>query len=325
MQREQGGLVPIGDALSGMGGPVQAIREDPPPAQRGFTLADQVNQLVSASEADPDRGFMARTMALCSLPRSNPGNRKEYVRRNGPYKLGMTAGIDNKLPYGNLPRLILAWICTEAVRTQSREIVLGRSLSKFMRALGINSTSGGSRGEQTRLRNQMKRLFGCTVSLIYQDERGETAVNSVVARRTEFWWNESKPDEPSLWQSKIELGEDLFNEIIQHPVPLNMNTLTALKRSPLGLDLYLWVVYRTFPLRAPLRLTWRLLYSQFGAHPDKASDKNTVNAFRRKVLRELKKIKMAWPELNYRTAKGMLILLPSTPAIAPVGQAQLTR
>ena len=326
MQRQRGGeLVPIAEAFSDLSGPVQAIREATPQALHHYTRFDQVNQLVSASEVDPDRGFMARTMALCSLPRSNPGNRKEYVRRNGPYKLGMTAGIDNKLPYGNLPRLILAWICTEAVRTQSREIVLGRSLSKFMRALGINSTSGGSRGEQTRLRNQMKRLFGCTVSLIYQDEHGETAVNSVVARRTEFWWNERKPDEPSLWQSKIELGEDLFNEIIQHPVPLNMNTLTALKRSPLGLDLYLWVVYRTFPLRAPLRLTWRLLYSQFGAHPDKASDKNIVNAFRRKVLRELKKIKMAWPELNYRTAKGMLILLPSTPAIAPVGQAQLTR
>ena len=76
----------------------------------------------------------------------------------------------------------------------------------------------------------MKRLFGCTVSLIYQDERGETAVNSVVARRTEFWWNERKPDELSLWESKIELGEDLFNEIISHPVPLNMNTLTALKQ-----------------------------------------------------------------------------------------------
>ena len=267
MQRQRGELVPVAEVIADLDGPVKAIREASPQARRGFTLGDQVNQLVGASEADPDRGFMARTMALCSLPRSNPGNRKEYVRRNGPYKLGMTAGIDNKLPYGNLPRLILAWVCTEAVRTRSREIVLGRSLSKFMRALGINSTSGGSRGEQTRLRNQMKRLFGCTGSLIYQDERGETAVNSVVARRTEFWWNESKPDEPSLWESKIELGEDLFNEIIQHPVPLNMNTLTALKRSPLGLDLYLWLVYRTFPLRAPKRLTWRLLYSQFGAHP----------------------------------------------------------
>ena len=200
---------------------------------------------------------MGRTMALCSLPRTNPGNRLQYKRVNGPFKLIMTATGDHKLPFGNLPRLILAWVSTEAVRTQSRDLVLGRSLSKFMRSLGINSDSGGARGEQTRLRNQMKRLFGCTVSLIYQDECGETAVNSVVARRTEFWWNERKPDELSLWESKIELGEDLFNEIISHPVPLNMNTLTALKRSPLGLDLYLWLVYRTFPLRAPLRLTWR--------------------------------------------------------------------
>ena len=80
MQRQRGELVPIGDALADLGGPVPAIRETPPPARRGFTLADQVNQLVSASEADADLGFMARTMALCSLPRSNPGNRKEYKR-----------------------------------------------------------------------------------------------------------------------------------------------------------------------------------------------------------------------------------------------------
>ena len=59
MQRQRGELVPIGDALSGMGGPVQALRPNRPP-QRGFTLADQVNQLIGASEADPDLGFMAR-------------------------------------------------------------------------------------------------------------------------------------------------------------------------------------------------------------------------------------------------------------------------
>ena len=210
MQRQRSELVPIGDALADLGGPVKAIREASPQAVHHFTQADQVNQLVSASEADPDLGFMGRTMALCSLPRTNPGNRLQYKRVNGPFKLIMTATGDHKLPFGNLPRLILAWVSTEAVRTQSRDLVLGRSLSKFMRSLGINSDSGGARGEQTRLRNQMKRLFGCTVSLIYQDECGETAVNSVVARRTEFWWNERKPDELSLWESKIELGEDLF-------------------------------------------------------------------------------------------------------------------
>ena len=59
--------------------------------------------LFGASEADADLGFMARMMALCSLPRTNPGNRIRYTRQNGPYTLYMTAGGGNKLPFGNLP------------------------------------------------------------------------------------------------------------------------------------------------------------------------------------------------------------------------------
>ena len=129
MVRQRGELVPIGDALSDLPGPGQAIRKNPPPTRQGFTVADQVNQLVSASEADPDLGFMARLMALCSLPRTNPGDQHRYVRRNGPYTLVMSATGLHKLPFGNLPRLILAWLCTEAVRTQSRELILGSSLS----------------------------------------------------------------------------------------------------------------------------------------------------------------------------------------------------
>ena len=65
------------------------------------------------------------------------------------------------------------------------------------------------------------------------------------------------------------------------------------------------------------------MYRQFGAHPAKASDNNTVQAFRYKVLRELKKIKLAWKDLNYSTAPGMLILWPSAPVIAPLDQGQL--
>ena len=320
MQRKRGELVPIGEVVADLDGPVQALIPSPP-TQHHFTQADQVNQLVTASETTPDLGFMARLLVLCSLPRTNPGNRHQYKRVNGPFKLVMVAGADNKLPFGNLPRLILAWVCSEAVRTRSRVLILGDSLSDFMRSLGVYSSSGE---KHTRLRNQMKRLFDCTVSMIYEDERGEARVSSLVADHTEFWWNERKPDERSLWNSKIELGEKFFNEITRHPVPLNMNTLTALKRSPLGLDLYLWLVYRTFSLRAPLRLTWRLLYSQFGAHPAKSSDKRTVQNFRSEALRELKKIKLAWPGLIYTTAPGVLILHPSTPAIAPIEQAQLT-
>ena len=284
-----------------------------PQARHHYTRFDQVDQLVGASEADPDIGFMARLLSLCSLPRTDPGDRTQYKRTNGPYTLYMIAGGGNQLPYGSLPRLILSWVCTEAVRTQSREIVLGHSLSNFMRKLGMDSVGGA----RTRVRNQMRRLFNTHVQLVYEDKLGEASVSSSVTSRTEFWWDPKLPDVPMIWESKIELGWDFFNEIIAHPVPLDMNILKALKRSTLGLDLYLWVTYRTFTLRAPLSLSWRQVYRQFGAHPDKANDRVTVRNFQRKVIRELKKIKIAWPGLNYTTAPGVLILHPSTPAIPP--------
>ena len=99
MQRQRGELVPIGEVVADLDGPVKAIRDASPQALHHFTRFDQVNQLVSASEADPNLGFMARMMALCCLPRTNPGNRHQYKRVNGPYKLVMIAGADNKLPY----------------------------------------------------------------------------------------------------------------------------------------------------------------------------------------------------------------------------------
>ena len=320
MQSKRDGLIPIGEALDDLPGPVQALIPSRS-TQHHFTLADQVNQLVSASEADADLGFMARMMALCSLPRTNPGNRLQYKRVNGPYKLIMFSSGETKLPYGNFPRLLLAWVCTEAVRTQSRELILGKSLSEFMRALGVYTTDGKA---HTRLRNQMKRLFRAQVEFIYKDGPTEQFIASRVADRGEFWWDPKRPEEPMLWDSKIRLGEEFFHEIIQHPVPLDMNTLKALKRCALGLDLYLWLTYRTFALHAPLRLPWLQVYRQFGPNPNNATH-DAVQNFRRRILRELKKIKLAWPGLNYSTAPGVLILHPSIPAIAPLNQGQLGR
>ena len=112
MKRKQTSLVPSRDAWGGIGYP-------------GCTVAHQIAHLLKAREADPELGFMARTMALCSMPRRDPGGQLQYERRNGPWSLYMVAGGRNKLPYGALPRLLLSWVCTEAVRTGSRELVLG--------------------------------------------------------------------------------------------------------------------------------------------------------------------------------------------------------
>ena len=54
MQRQRGELVPIGEVVADLDGPVKAIREasrpGATPLHPGF---DQVNQLVSASEDGP--------------------------------------------------------------------------------------------------------------------------------------------------------------------------------------------------------------------------------------------------------------------------------
>ncbi len=317
--RPVSGFVPVGDVAGGVELPDgRALPPSAPQGRHHFTRLDQIDQLVGASEADADLGFMGRLLALCSLPRTNPGDRLQYVRRNGPYTLTMTASTaGGMLPYGNIPRLLMAWVCTEAVRTKRRELVLGRSLYEFMHKLGMKDHSGGAHGERTRLKNQMRRLFHCSVSLVYADANGERFVSSQIADRGEFWWDTTRPAAAVLWDSTIQLGEQFFNEIIAHPVPLDMNTLKSLKRSPLGLDLYVWLTYRTFTLKAPLCLSWKQIYRQFGANPASAGKHSTVKNFRVECLRELKKINLAWPDLNYGTVTGGLVVSPSPPRIPP--------
>ena len=319
--RPGSGFVPLGDMAGAVelpDGRVLSPGAATSQARHHFTTLRQVDQLIEASEADADLGFMARLLALCSLPRTNPKTRLQYVRRNGPYTLTMTASSAGvKLPFGTLPRLLLAWVCSEAVRTQRRDLVLGRSLYEFMHKLGLDDQGGGERGNRVRLKNQMERLFSCSVSLVYADAGHKVQVQSFIADRAEYWWDVSRPDAPVLWNSTIELGERFFQEIIAHPIPLDMNTLRAMKRSSLGLDLYLWLTYRTFTLRVPITLTWRQLFRQFGADPEKAGKKGSVSRFRGEILRELKKIKRAWPDLHYHTVAGALVLLPSPPSIPP--------
>ena len=117
MPRKRDGFIPLGDVAEAVALPgdrSMTLRTSAPQARRHFTRLDQVTQLVGASEADPELGFMARLLALCSLPRTNPGNRHQYKRVNGPYKLVMLAGADSNLPYGIVKLTLRPAQCRDA-------------------------------------------------------------------------------------------------------------------------------------------------------------------------------------------------------------------
>ena len=106
---------------------------------------------------------------------------------------------------------------------------------------------------------------------------------------------------------KAGVTDRLWSINLTTTVPLNMSVLRAMRRSPLGIDLYLWLTLTTFRIlqkkKKSLKLYWRQLYQQFGAEPEKMTDQR-VEWFRNDAIRELKKLHLAWPELQYRVVRG---------------------
>ena len=130
----------ITDAFEDLGGP--SISETAQ-GRDHYTRQGQLDQIVDARESDIR--FMNLVLSVCALPRRSMGHQRQYVRRTGDYMLAFNAtDPDYGLPYGVYPRLLFAWICTEAVRTKTPRLVLGRSLNEFLTTLGIKSSNSPS-------------------------------------------------------------------------------------------------------------------------------------------------------------------------------------
>ena len=252
-------------------------------------------------------GFMARALVQATLPHSKvEGN--EFKRRNGAFKLTILADSDVGLPYGSVPRLLVAWLTTEAVRTKQRELVLGDSLSQFMSQLDLVPT-GGRWGTITRLREQMKRLFSAAVSCTYDDGEHWAIKNIQPVAQANLWWSPKAPGQMSLFESTLTLGEEFFKEVINYPIPIDMDAIKALKRSPMALDIYCWLTYRMSYLKKKTIIPWGALETQFG------SDYTRTRRFKDKFLHQLRAVSVVYPEAKIEDSDTGLVLLPSKPHI----------
>jgi hypothetical protein len=258
-------------------------------------------------------GFIARALTQATMPHKAPSD-NEFTRQNGHFTLTMMSPRHVGLPYGSIPRLLLSWMTTEAVRTRSPVLELGPTLSAFMAELGL-ARRGGERGDITRFRNQTTRLFCSTVSCRYEDKTHEEGGNLNVVEKYSLWWNPKTPDQMPLWKSTVTLGNSFFNEIIDRPVPVDMRALKALKRSPMALDIYCWLTYRLSYLRKPTEIPWAVLQIQFGA------DYTRTRGFKESFLHHLRKILTLYPEANVEDGERGLLLKPSKPHVAQLPPA----
>jgi len=272
---------------------------------------DTVDALITQALAIEDEearnagalGFMARAMVQATLPhRKVEGN--EFERRNGNFTLTLQAPSKVGLPYGTVPRLLLAWVTTEAVKTKSRELELGDSMSAFMGELGMTPT-GGASGSITRLKNQTRRLFASTVSATYEDKDKVADIGYRLADRSLLWWHAKDPEQVGLWKSTVTLSEQFFNEVVHRPVPIDMRAIRALKQSPMALDVYTWLTYRVSYLKRPTVIPWAALALQFG------SDYARLRDFKAALITELKKVLVVYGRVQVEALEDGLLVKPS--------------
>lgn len=262
-------------------------------------------------------GYMARALVQATLPHSRPET-NEFERRNGAFTLVMIAPGKVGLPYGVIPRLMLAWITTEAVRTKSRELLLGDSMSDFMGRLDMVPT-GGRWGSITRLREQSRRLFTTSISCQYEGPQAAGETGFRIADRHILWWDPKQPEQRSLFNSVVTLSERFFDEVRASPVPIDLRAMKALKKSPLALDVYFWLTYRLSYLRQARVIPWTALQLQFGA--GYATDEQGVRDFKKAFIRHLKKVLTVYPQAKVTAGDHGLELRPSLTHVKPAGSA----
>lgn len=276
---------------------------------------NNINKLITealAIEAEEAKeagalGYMARALTQATMPHSKT-DENEFVRRNGNFVLTMMSPSRIGLPYGSIPRLLISWMTTEAVKTQEPDLQLGPSLSSFMAQLDMVPT-GGRWGSITRLREQTKRLLCCAITAEISDDYRDQGQNFFLADNYDLWWNPKSPEQGALWNSKITLSHTFFEECINNPVPVDLRALKALKKSPLALDIYCWLTYRMSYLRKDTKIPWAALQVQFGAgYPTtKPGRKN----FKINFVKQLQKVLVVYPEAKVDRTHGGLQLRPS--------------
>lgn len=286
-------------------------------------LIQAATEIQMDGPADHDKAFLARQLVQTTLPHADPGAVPVWSRSNGNVTLLIQQGYKSNgegigHPYGTLPRLIMYWMTTEAVRTKNARLVLGDSLAAFMEELGLDSRSKGPRSDRVRLEQQMRRLFAARISFegtLQADGAGAEMVEYMpIARRTVFWWSQKDPAQKALWESYVELDSEFFAAITANPVPVDLRALRALKRSPLALDLYSLLTYQAFRASKtgrPVYMTWRQMQTALGTNYASHTD------LKKSIKLALAKIGAVYPGLEIGDRDGGIEVLPeSTPAIA---------
>lgn len=311
MNRRSADAKKIGDVLPLIPKPkskTKAKNMAPALSKRQSQLINLAGKLVEQTREEADElGFMSRLLIMVNLPYRDPGSKcRDWWRTNGHVCIDINSGTKEGqpigLPYGAYPRLILAYLVTQAVKTQSPVIYLGKSFNHFLSMMNIKN--GGT--TQKRLKDQLTRTLSASFSWTYATDKQWSRLNVNVANSAQLWWEIKDIDENyNEWENFVRLNKDFYEEITNNAVPLDFRILSVLKNSPLGLDLYMFISWRVYKINKPVFISWASLQQQLGGQY------TNIHEFSRDCRMHISHIQALRPDLNINFLKGRLCLNPN--------------
>ena len=238
-------------------------------------IKQRILQAAIEIEAEDPISILYQHTVFCQagLPYRDLGaSISEWERQQGRVSLLIEAGrardprsgewLRLGLPFGPKPRLILAHLNAEAMRTSSPEIEIEASLTAFVKRIGLDPKGRNMR----TIKDQLARLSAAQIRMaVSYAEEHSRQINTHIVSGFDLWF--PKDDRQRvLWPSTVCLSHDYFQSLQQHAVPLDERAIAALSHSAMALDTYAWLAQRLHRIASskPAFIAWAALKEQFG-------------------------------------------------------------
>src|ERR1700712_1388582 len=265
----------------------------PEPDEIGFLYSGWAQSALPHKKLADDASWQVRTDYVSLLVQ--PGQR--HTLTGDPIPVGV--------PYGSRARLICLYLQSEALKNNSREVELGKSLHAWLRRLEISV--GGS--SMAAVRDQAERISRCRMSFQIKHGNRTGLVNQNILDTAMFVDDDSQ--QGSLFLETAKLSELFFEQLKRHPVPVEESAIKSISNNSMAIDVYCFLAYRLHALNAPTLVTWKALFAQFG------SGIARLDKFRALFKATLDLALGVYPDAKVEVDSRGLVLNPSRPPVSP--------
>ena len=201
--------------------------------------------------------YLPPAFVSMTLPHSRSSH-NEFTRRNGNLSLSILSRTKIGLPYGSIARLILLYLTTVRVTSRERRFRFSDSWRDFLKTMDLSWGTRNFRAAQ----DQLERLCSSSFTVLHKVRDDKDFKGMFI---TDHWKRSSAG-------IQISLSEKFFLLSGNSVVPLETKIIQQLRKSPLAMDLYSWLTYRTTNVKHPTLIKWKNLEAQFGSHYKRRRD-----------------------------------------------------